>query len=95
MKVYYMNDEQEDTIVRVMDDTYDHTFTKTNNNQSYQRLGAQEARVFEVVCPEGSVLYVKKWKGMVMLSYLAQSALENLSQLGAIPLKPGSEPSDS
>lgn len=80
MKVYYMNDEQKDITVRIMDLTYDDTFTKSNNLNTYHRLKATEGRVFDLQVPEGSALYVKKWKDVVMLSYLEESVLESMLQ---------------
>ncbi len=80
MKVYYYNDEQKEITVRIMDLTYDHTFTKNDNSNTYHRLQSCEGRVFDLSIPEGSALYVKKWPGMVMLSYLEQSVLEQFAQ---------------
>lgn len=91
MQVYYMNDEKEEITVKIMDDTFDPTYTKSDNSHTYHRLKPCEARVFDIVCPEGSVLYVKKWIGMVMLSYLDQSALEQLSQCFVEPQHKASE----
>jgi hypothetical protein len=75
MKVYYLNDERKPITVKIMDDTYDHTYTKSDNSHTYSKLEAQEGRTYDIICPEGSVLWVKKWPEMVMLSYCAPAAL--------------------
>jgi len=80
MKVYYLNDEQKEMTVRVLDLTYDHTYTKSDNRETYHKLKPAEGKLFEVVIPEGSCLWVKKWPGMVMLSYYGGSALQQASQ---------------
>jgi len=71
MKVYYMNDERQPITVRVMDARYDPT---TGKGDSFTVLQPAEAREFEVVLPPNSVLWVKKWPTMVMLSYHEQTA---------------------
>ena len=86
MKVYYLNDEQKEITLRILDATYDHTYTKSDNSNTYHRLRPAEGRVFEVILPEGTSLWIKKWPGMVMLSYVDDSALAQLDQPCVPPL---------
>lgn len=66
MKVFYLNDERKEVVVRVMDARWDPvTFT----GDRFITLKACEAREFEVEVPEGAILYVKKWPSMIMFSF--------------------------
>jgi hypothetical protein len=76
MKVYYMNDEQKDITVRIIDLTFSHT--GGDNSHLYIRLQSCESRVFDLQVPEGAVLYVKKWKDAVLLSYIEAAGLAQL-----------------
>lgn len=79
MKVFYLNDERTDVTVKVMDDTWDNTY-QDDNAKNFCRLQPAEGRVFEIVCPEGSVLWVKKWPSMVMISYIDPAGLSQLDE---------------
>ena len=87
MKLYYLNDEQKEVLVKVMDQTWDYTYTNDNTKNLY-RLMPAEGRVFEIDIPVDSILWIKKWPGIVMLSYFALSALpqsdEQLPRSGAV-----------
>jgi hypothetical protein len=69
MKVFYFNDEQKPVIVKVMDDTWDYT-GKDDNKKNFHTLNAADHKVFDLVVPDGAILYIKKWPGIVMLSYI-------------------------
>lgn len=71
MKLHYMNDERQPIVVRVMDARYD---PSTGKGDLFVTLQPAEAREFEVVLPPNSILWVKKWPTMVMLSYREQTA---------------------
>jgi hypothetical protein len=77
MKVYYMNDEQKEITLRILDANYDHT--GGDNSLTFHKMKPCEGRLFDVAIPEGGCLWVKKWPGMVMLSYLDQSGLAQVS----------------
>jgi hypothetical protein len=68
MKVFYFNDELKEIVVKVMDQTWDYTYT-SNNAKSLHRLKPGEGRLFDLACPHGAILFVKKWEGIVLLSY--------------------------
>ena len=77
MKIFYMNDEQKDITVRILDDTFD-SVTCAHNPDHYIKLSPAEGKVFELVVPEGAVPYIKKWKDLVMISYVAKSVADSL-----------------
>lgn len=75
-KICYMNDEKKDVVVRVLDTRYDPImFT----GDTYTTLKACEVQTFEVHMPDDGILYLKKWAGMVLISYIAPSVLAQLS----------------
>lgn len=76
-KLYYMNDEQRNMTVRILDDRYDGA---TGTGDVYLNLQPAEARLLEIHAPAGHVLYVKKWRDMVMISHIDPSVLALLSQ---------------
>jgi hypothetical protein len=78
MKIFYFNDEQKDVTVRVLDDRFD---PMTGEGDIYTTLSPASGQVFEVQAPAGSVLYVKKWKDLVLISYIDQLGLAQLEQL--------------
>jgi len=77
MQLYYLNDERKEIIVKVMDDTWD---VSGDNGKHYYRMAPAEGRVFDISCPPGSVLYVKKWPELVMLTYIDPAVLAQLAQ---------------
>lgn len=81
VKLYYLNDEQKEMIVRVLDLRYDH-FNGRGPADEFTTLKSCEGREFEVHMPDNAILYVKKWKSMVMLSYHEQIAQPQSSQPG-------------
>jgi len=62
--------------VRVMDDRYD---PSTGVGDVFVTLQPCEGRFFEVHLPATQILYVKKWKNMVMLSGIDLVAVAALS----------------
>lgn len=74
-KMFYLNDEGYDILVRVMDSRYDPI---TCSGDVHVTLKPCEGRLFELQIPEGHILYVKKWLHMVLLSHVAPSALAQL-----------------
>ena len=80
MKVCYMNDEQKDITVRIIDNNYD--LNGGDNSHTYHRLKSCETKVFDVDVPEPCILFIKKWKELVMITYIDPSAL---AQLQLIP----------
>lgn len=87
MKLYYFNDEKQHVTVKVMDLSYDYVNIDANSNNLCQ-LGPAEGRTFDLTIPDGSILWIKKWPGIVMLSYVFPSALpqseEHLPRSGAV-----------
>lgn len=77
MKVHYLNDEPIETIVKIQDRKFDSTLLRSNSGAFYT-LNPSESRVFDLDVPEGSVLSVKKWPGMVVLSFVEPAALSDL-----------------
>lgn len=72
MKIYYLNDEQKEMTVKILDATYDPAM---GTGITYYTLQSCEGRVFDVVVPANSSLYVKKWVSMVMISYIDLAGL--------------------
>jgi hypothetical protein len=70
VKMGYMNDEQKEMRVRILDLRYDPT---TATGDIFVTLKSCEYREFEVHIPDNAILYVKKWPYMVMISYSEQS----------------------
>lgn len=66
-KIYYLNDESKRVVVKVMDSSFDHV---TGKGELMYALQAGEGRTFELDIPEESILFVKKWNDMVMISYV-------------------------
>ena len=66
MKLYYLNDERQEVVVRVMDTRWDPV---TFKGDTFTTLKACEGREFDIQVPEGAMLYIKKWPTMVMLSF--------------------------
>lgn len=87
MKVFYFNDERKEVTVRIQDATWDYTY-QTDNSKNFHRLKAAEGREFDLVIPDGKVLWIKKWPDIVMLSYADPAALvqpdEQLPSSGAV-----------
>jgi hypothetical protein len=75
MKFIYMNDEQKQVRVRIQDSRYDHILC---TGDIWTSLAPGEARVFEVIVPEGSHLYVKKWPDVVLLSVVLSDVVVQL-----------------
>jgi hypothetical protein len=75
MKIYYVNDEQRDMRVRVMDNMYS-PFLGTGD--TYVTLQSAEGRLFELEVPAGHIPYVKKWKDLVMISHIDPAAVPRL-----------------
>jgi hypothetical protein len=71
VELEYMNDEQQPITVRVMDARYD---ASNCTGDIYTTLQACEHKEFEVHMPDDAILYIKKWKTLVMLSYREQTA---------------------
>ena len=82
VKVGYMNDEQKDIMVRTLDLRYD---CVAGTGDSYVTLQSCEYREFEVHIPDDTIVYLKKWPNMVMLSYHAQTAPQQGDQLPESP----------
>jgi hypothetical protein len=89
MLIYYMNDEPNPIQVRIMDARYDPCEGK---GDFYFTLNKAEGQTFEVLIPEGHTLYIKKWKGLVMLSTVSLSVAVNLG--GVLPLRSPRPPQD-
>lgn len=68
MKVYYLNDEKNPILVRILDLTYDPN--GDNPDHGYYCLNPAEGRSFDISMPDGSQIFIKKWPNMVMISYL-------------------------
>ena len=87
MRVFYLNDERQEITVKVMDDTWDDTYS-SDNSQHYHRLKPGEGRMFELACPSNSITWIKKWPDMVMISYSDSFAQprseEQLPRSGAV-----------
>lgn len=87
MKLFYLNDEQKEISVRVQDMTWDYTYA-TDNAKNFHRLKAGEGREFDVQMPAGATLWLKKWPGILMISYVEQLAPvqpdEQLPRSGAV-----------
>jgi len=79
MKVYYFNDERKDVVVRVLDATYDESVGPKDSD--YTDLKACQGTLFDVQLPDNSVLHIKKWPHMVMLSYIDQSAFAQSAEV--------------
>jgi hypothetical protein len=81
MKIYYLNDEQMPMHVAIKDDEF---YAALNNGEDLSRwhvtLQSCESRVFDLVCPPGSIPYVKKWPQMVMISYIDPAVAAQLGQ---------------
>ena len=91
MLVHYFNDEKHAISVRILDSRYD---PSTAKGDFFFRLEPAQDKTFEVLLPEDSFLWVKKWPGIVMLSFCSVSALEHLGPI--LPeqqhrLQPGEE----
>jgi RNA polymerase subunit RPABC4/transcription elongation factor Spt4 len=78
MKMFYLNDEQKDIRVRIMDTRYD---PATGTGDLFFTLRPAEGRVFDVQCPDCHSLYVKKWKDLVMISHIESAVLAQLEHL--------------
>jgi len=63
--VFYFNDEPHSIRVRIFGTDGDHFTT----------LGPAEGRFFEVESPDESILWVKKWPTMLMISYIDPQGL--------------------
>ena len=77
MQIYYMNDENKDMLVRVMDSRYD---PATATGDIYVKLKPSEGYLFDLHLPEGQVPWVKKWENMVLISGIDVAALPLSSQ---------------
>jgi len=75
-KIFYINDEQKNVTVRVLDSRYDPTLA---SGDEYVILEPAEGRIFEVHHPERHILYVKKWPGMVLISSIPLSNVQSIS----------------
>lgn len=89
MLVYYFNDEPNTIQVRVMDSRWDPVKCE---GDYYFTLGKAQGNTFEVLIPEGYTLYIKKWKGMVMLTTVSLSVLSNFG--GILPPRRRQEQQD-
>ena len=74
-KIFYMNDEPKDMVVRILDEKYDPV---TCQGDTYVTLQPCESRVFEVHMPADHILYVKRWDYMVLISSISLSSLQDL-----------------
>lgn len=77
MRIYYLNDEQREMRVRILDASYDPV---TCTGDTYVTLQPCEGRLFHVMLPADSVIYVKKWPNLVMISYIDRAAVAQLEQ---------------
>ena len=92
MKLFYLNDEPNEISVKIMDTRYN---PSTGDGDYFFRLKPAEGQLFEVLLPDNSIPYIKKWKGIVMISYIL---VPNLADLGPVlpdPLPPEPLPEDS
>lgn len=67
--IYYLNDEQTYMNIRVMDSNYDPANAKGDR---FVILKPAEGQLFELDIPEDHVIYVKKWKTMVLISSMSR-----------------------
>lgn len=82
VKVYYMNDEQKEMRVRVLDSRYD---PSNATGDFFYTLKSCESKEFEVHMPDDAILYLKKWPYMVMLSYHEQSVPQPVAESEELP----------
>jgi hypothetical protein len=75
MKIYYFNDQPNDVSVRIIDATF-----KSGDSAKNHILKSKEGKVFDVIIPFDSAVFVKNWGGQVLLSYLDPAALGALLQ---------------
>jgi hypothetical protein len=81
MKVVYINDEQKEITVRVNDRAFYDALNSGGDLSSFDVIMKScELRVFELDAPDGAVPYIKKWKDVLMISYIEQSGLAQLPQ---------------
>ena len=71
MKMCYFNDEKNKITVKVLD----------TQGDAYYTLEPARMGVYEVDMPEDSVPFIKKWMGMVMLSYTKSDNLDALKSI--------------
>jgi hypothetical protein len=71
-RIFYMNDEQRGMPVRIRDDRYDGS---TGIGDIWTNLAPAEGRIFEVHVPAAHIIYVKKWRDLVMISSIDPAVL--------------------
>ena len=70
MKVYYLNDEQKPITLRILDANYDDV---NATGDTYLTLQSCQGVELDIELPPDSILYIKKWPNMVMISYTSPS----------------------
>ena len=79
MKVVYINDEKTSITVKIQGVAF---FDALDNGESLDKyfhvLRPAECKVFDLDMPANSSPYIKKWPGMVMISYIDDQVLSNL-----------------
>jgi hypothetical protein len=81
MKVVYINDEQKEIMVRVNDRAFYDALNSGGDLSSFDvTMKSCEIRVFELDAPDGAVPYIKKWKNVLMISYIDPAGLAQLPQ---------------
>ena len=88
IKLYYLNDEEKDMTVRVLDSRYDRM--SCDPVCEYATLKPAEGREFEIHMPDDAIVWVKKWKDLVLLSYQERSAQPQSFRPDGSPLSEGS-----
>lgn len=77
MQVYYLNDERKEVLVKVRDNRFDPVMC---TGDVVVTLKPAEGRSFDLEVPEGSILFVKKWPDLVMISYAYPPAVAQLDE---------------
>lgn len=71
LQVYYINDEDKPITVNVNDVNFLAAVDSGKDLSAfYHVLKPQEAKLFSLEVPDGSVCYVKRWPTHLMLSYV-------------------------
>ena len=87
MIVVYNNDEQKVITVKINDGNFYKALNSGGDlSPFYVTLQPSEVKVFNLDAPEGVIPYVKKWKEVVMISYIDPHCL---AQFGRWPLPLG------
>jgi hypothetical protein len=75
--IFYLNDEPQDVSIKVLDNRFDPV---TCTGDVLTVLKSTEGRVFELDIPDDSIIYVKKWKTMALISYIYLPATAQLDE---------------